>query len=109
MITQIYPTELQLNKANNIDSDAAFLIFYLILKGLFHQKFMTNAMILILILLISRFEVATFLVPAPMVLTRFARASSCLADFNTCNKKKAFFLPSFIVDTTNWSLNSLPD
>ena len=38
MISRIYPTELQLDKANSFDTEAPFL-------ALFHLKFMINRMI----------------------------------------------------------------
>ena len=49
MVNQIYPPELQLNKANTSDTEARFIIcIYLFLTVLCPQKFMINAMILIL-------------------------------------------------------------
>ena len=42
MVNRIYPSELQLNKANTSDTEAPFL-------DLFHLKFMISAMTLILI------------------------------------------------------------
>ena len=51
MVNQIYPPELQLNKAYTSDTEAPFLIYiYLFLSVLFLLKFMINAMTLILIL-----------------------------------------------------------
>ena len=48
---QIYPPELQLNKANTSDTEAPFLIYvFLWLTVLFPQTYMINAMTLILIL-----------------------------------------------------------
>ena len=49
---QIYPSELQLNKANTSDTKAAFLDFQMIL---FLLKFMINVKTLILKLSISHF------------------------------------------------------
>ena len=49
MVSQIYPAELQLNKANISDTKALFL-------DLFRLKPMTNAMILISTLLIFHFR-----------------------------------------------------
>ena len=48
MVIQIYPSELQLNKANSSDTDTSFLYLHLtILDGLFFfLKFMISAMIL---------------------------------------------------------------
>ena len=49
MVGQIYPTELQLNKANYSDTEAPFLDLNLtITNGMVSSKFMINAMILIL-------------------------------------------------------------
>ena len=50
MVGQIYPTELQLNKANSSDTEAPFLDLNLsITNGIvFFLKFMINRMILIL-------------------------------------------------------------
>ena len=50
IVNQIYPSELQLNKANTSDTEAPFLIYIcLFLTALFHPKFMINVMTLILI------------------------------------------------------------
>ena len=49
MVSQIYPTELQLNKANSSDTKAPFLDLNLsITNGIVSSKFMINGMILIL-------------------------------------------------------------
>ena len=50
MVNRIYPPELQLNKANTVDTEAPFWIcFYLFQMDLFHLKFMISAMTLIFI------------------------------------------------------------
>ena len=50
MANQIYPPELQLNKANTSDTEAPFWIYICIfLTGLVHPKSMINVMPLILI------------------------------------------------------------
>ena len=50
MVNLIYPPELQLNKANTLDTEAPFLDLHLsTLMAVFHQKFMINVMTLILI------------------------------------------------------------
>ena len=55
MVHRIYPAELQLNKANASDTEAAFLDLNLsIHNDIVSAKYMINGMILILILLISR-------------------------------------------------------
>ena len=51
MVNRIYPSEIQLNKANVSDTKASFLDLHLsISDGLLRLKFMINEMILILIL-----------------------------------------------------------
>ena len=51
IVNQIYPSELQLNKANISDTEAPFLdLHFLLQMDLFLLKFMTSAMTLILIL-----------------------------------------------------------
>ena len=50
MVNQIYPPELQLNKANTSDTEAPFWIYIcLFLTVLFHPYFIINVMTLILI------------------------------------------------------------
>ena len=50
MVNQIYPPELQLNKANTSDTEAPFLDLHLsISNGFFNPNFMINVMKLILI------------------------------------------------------------
>ena len=53
MVSQIYPSELLLNKANTSDTEAAFLNLHLSIS--FLPKFMINVTTLILILSISHF------------------------------------------------------
>ena len=53
MVSQIYPSELQLNKANTSDTEAAFLDLYL---SIFLPKLMINVTTLILKLSISHFR-----------------------------------------------------
>ena len=56
MVSQIYPADLQVNKANISKTEAPFLDLHLsTYTDLFHLKSMTNAMILILTLLIFHF------------------------------------------------------
>ena len=51
MVNHIYPSELQLNKANLSDTEASFLdLHFPISDGFVKTKFMINEMILILIL-----------------------------------------------------------
>ena len=50
MVSRIYPSELQSNKANTSETEARFWIFiYLFQTDLFHLKFVIRAMTLILI------------------------------------------------------------
>ena len=56
MVSQIYPSELHLNKTNNSDTEAAFLDLHLsISNDMFLPKFMINVTTLILKLSISHF------------------------------------------------------
>ena len=51
MVNRIYPSELQLNKANVSDTEAIFLDLHLSISDVYARlKFMINEMILILIL-----------------------------------------------------------
>ena len=67
IVSQIYPSKLQLNKANASDTEAAFLDLHCqFLMILFLPKFMINVTTLILKLSISHFEMVMFLVLHPM-------------------------------------------
>ena len=56
MVSQIYPSELQLNKANTSDTEAAFLDLHLsISNDIVLPKFIINVTTLILKLSISHF------------------------------------------------------
>ena len=56
MVNRIYPSELQLNKANVSDTEAIFLDLHLSISDVYARlKFMINEMILILILWIFHF------------------------------------------------------
>ena len=66
IVGQIYPTELQLNKANSFDTEASFLDLS-ITNGIVSLKYMINGMIIILNLLILHCLMDMFLVPLPMV------------------------------------------
>ena len=55
MVHRIYPAELQLNKANASDTEAAFLdLTYRLIMKQFLQKYMIIGMILIFIFFIFR-------------------------------------------------------
>ena len=70
MVSQIYPSELQLNKANASDTEAAFLDLHLsISNDIVSTKIYDKR---------DDFDISQ--------LIRFARASSYVADFNTRNK-----------------------
>ena len=67
MVSQIYPSELQLNKANASDTEAAFLDLHLsISNDIVLPKFMIIVTTLILKLSISHFWMVMFLVLHPM-------------------------------------------
>ena len=90
MVGQMYPSELQLNKANTSDSEAAFLDLHLsISNDIVSFKIYDNDF---------DFEIIDFPfldgdVPRSTSygfyisqLIRFARTSTYVTDFNTCNK-----------------------
>ena len=92
MVSQIYPSELQLNKANTFDTEAAFLDLHLSISNDIVSTEIYDKR--------DGFDFETFNFPfldgdVPRStshgvyisqLFRFARASSCVADFTTCNK-----------------------
>ena len=83
MVHRIYPAELQLNKANASDTEAAFLDLYLSISN---DTVFTKIYDKVLILLISRSSMdPSYDVHIPQ-LNRFARASSHASDFNGRNK-----------------------
>ena len=66
MVSQIYPTELQLNKTNSSDTEAPFLDLNLsITNGIVSSKIMINGMVLTLKYLIFHFLMAMLLLPPP--------------------------------------------
>ena len=66
MVSQIYPSELQLNKADTSDTKAAFLDLHLSISYIVSTKFMINVTTLILKLSISHFKMGMFLTLHPM-------------------------------------------
>ena len=88
MVNQIYPSELQLNKANTSDTEAPFLIY--ICLFLFHPKFMINVMTDIDIVNFPFLDGDVQRRPSYGVyisqLIRFVRVCSYVDDFNTRNK-----------------------
>ena len=129
MVSQIYPSELQLNKANTSDTEAVFFDLHLSISndivstkiydkrddfdfGIVNFPFLDGA--------VSR---STSYGVCISLLIRFARASSNVADFHTRNKlltqkllkqgyqyrKLRKKLQNFIDDTMIWFLNSKLD
>ena len=92
MVSQIYPLELQLNKANTSYTEAAVLILAFVHQIiLFQPQFMINVTIFVFEIVNSPFfdddvPGSTSYGVYISLLIRFARASSYAADFNTCNK-----------------------
>ena len=88
MVKQIYPPELQMNKANNTDTEAPFLDLHLsIANGFVSSKFMINAMTLINFPFLDgdvprRASYGVYI----SQLIRFARVCNHVADFNARNK-----------------------
>ena len=92
MVSQIYPSELQLNKANTSDTEAAFLDLHLsISNDIVSTKICDKCDDFDLELSISHFWM--FVVPSSssygvyisQLILFFSRASSYVADFNTRN------------------------
>ena len=87
MVHRIYPAELQLNKANASDTEAAFLDLNLsIHNDIVSTKNMINGMILILISLISRSLMAMSLNVPLMVYIRY------ISTYSLCQSIFAWFL-----------------
>ena len=92
MVSQIYPSELQLNKANNSDTEAAFLDLYLsISNGIVFTKIYNERDDFDFEIVI--FRILDGDVPRSISygvyisqLIRFARALGYVTDFNTHNK-----------------------
>ena len=89
MISQIYPSELQLNKANTSDTESAFLTCicqFLILLFLPTSMINFDFEIVIFPFIDGDVPLSTSYEVYISQLIRFARASSHVADFNTHNK-----------------------
>ena len=115
MVSQIYPSELQLNKANTSDTKATFLDLHLsISNDLVSTIYDFEFEIVNFPFLDGDFPRSTSYVVYISQLIRFDRASSHVADFNTRNKlltqklhKQGYwyhklrktFSKNFIVDT----------
>ena len=92
MISQIYPSELQLNKANTSETEAAFLDFHLLISNdivptkIYDKRDDFDFEIVIFPFLDGDVPLSTSYGIYISQLIRFARASSHVANFNTCNK-----------------------
>ena len=92
MVSQIYPSELLLNKANTSDTEAAFLDLHLSISNdivftkIYDKRDDFDFEIVNFPFLDGDVPRATSYGVYISQLIRFARASSIVADFNTCNK-----------------------
>ena len=129
MVSQIYPLELQLNKANTSDTKPAFLDLHssisndIVSTKIYDKRDDFDFEIIIFPFLDGDLPRSTSYGVYISQLIRFARASSYVADFNTRNKlltqkllkegyryhklRKTF--QNFIDDTMIWFLNSKLD
>ena len=89
MVSQIYPSELQLSKANTSDTEAAFLDLHLSIYNdivstrIYDKSDDFDSVIVNFPFLVSNIDSYVVYISQ---LIRFARASSYVADFNTRNK-----------------------
>ena len=92
MVSQIYPSELQLNKANTSDTEAAFLDLHLSISNdivstkIYDKRDDFDFEIVNSPFLDGDVPRSTSYGVYISQLIRFARGSSIVADFNTCNK-----------------------
>ena len=92
MVGQIYPSELQLNKANASDTEAAFLDLHFSISNdivsakIYDKRDDFDFEIINFPFLDGDVPRSTSYGVYISQLIRFARASSYIADFNTCNK-----------------------
>ena len=92
MISQIYPSELQLNKANTSDTEAAFLDLHLSISDdivstkIYDKRDDFDFEIVNFAFLVGDVPRSTSYDVYISQLIRFARESSYVADFNTRNK-----------------------
>ena len=124
MVSQIYPSELQLNRANTSDTETAFLDLHLSISDdvvstkIYDKRDDFDFEIVNYRFLDGDVPRSTSYGVYISQLIRFARASSQVADFNTCNKllnkiinviyfAKPFL--HFIDDSMIWYLNSKLD
>ena len=92
MVSQIYPSELQLNKANASDTEAAFLDLhfsisnYIVSTKIYDKRDDFDFEIVNFPFLDGEVPCSTSYGVYISQFIRFARASRCVADFNTRNK-----------------------
>ena len=92
MVSQIYPSELQLNKANTSDTEAAFLNLHLSISNdivstkIYDERDDFGFEIVNFLFLDGDVPRSTSYGVYISQLIRFARASSIVTDFNTRNK-----------------------
>ena len=92
MVSQMYPSELQLNKTNIIDTEAAYLDLHLSISNdkvstkIYDKRDDFDFEIVNFPFLDGDLPRATSYGVYISQLIRFARASSYITDFNTCNK-----------------------
>ena len=92
MVSQIYPSELQLNRANTSDTETAFLDLHLSISDdvvstkIYDKRDDFDFEIVNYRFLDGDVPRSTSYGVYISQLIRFARASSQVADFNTCNK-----------------------
>ena len=92
MVSQIYPSELQLNKTNTSDTEAAFLDLHLSISSdivstkIYDKRDDFDFEIVNFPFLDGDVPRSTSYVVCISQLIRFARASSYVTDFNTRNK-----------------------
>ena len=92
MVSQMYPSELQLNEANTSDTKAAFLDLHLSVSNdivstkIYDKCDDFDFEIVNFQYLDGDFPRSTSYAVYTSQLIRFARASSHVADFNSCNK-----------------------
>ena len=129
MVNRIYPPELQLNKANNSDTEAPFLDLHLSISNgfvsskIYDKRDNFDFDIVNFPFLDGDVPRSTSYGVYISQLIRFARVSSHVVDFNARNKgltakllqqgyryhklRKTF--SKFIADTMNWFLSSMLD
>ena len=112
MVDRIYPTELQLNRANSSDTEVPFwILIYVYLMVQFPQKIMINGTILILIQSIFLF----WMVMSSGVSHIGYTYSSNLSDFNCRNKAltakllgRAIVSLNFVMRFRNFIADTVP-